>query len=168
MKKIYSSPFTFWGYLGHLGVLGLDQNVVKVKGSGINTFCWVFLKKETSCKRVFLDRKLQFLKNKFGLSPRNSEKSNQKRMYCKKILMRARSHSSAWWQKWSREGTKERQQSLAQPERAGEIARVPACHMVSRQAAEQDRWMKKWTQEHHKDRLAQTQKKSSLPWTDLF
>lgn len=53
--------------------------------------------------------------------------------------MRAHSHNSAWRRKQSREGTEERQQSLAQPERAGEIVRVPACHMVSRQAAEQDR-----------------------------
>lgn len=30
-----------------------------------------------------------------------------------------------------------------EPGRAGEIVRVPACHMVSRQAVEQDRRMKK-------------------------
>lgn len=58
--------------------------------------------------------------------------------------------NSAWWRKWRREGTEDRQQSLAYPERAGEIVHVPACHMVSRQAAEQDRWMKTWTQKHHK------------------
>lgn len=115
----------------------------------MNTLCKVFLS-----KKLFFGSKSTVIKH--YIHQEKTIQLKKKGAFKEDGFGRAQPNNAAWWRKWRREGTEDRQQSLADPERAGETVRVPACHMVSRQAAEQDRRMETWTQKHHKNLIAHT------------